>query len=218
MSLPRKGAVMRRRRPRASGVLVLVSLLLAVSATLALRGHLAKLEARASATGPGAAVVVAASALSRGDVLAPSMVRVEELPPSAVPSDSLTAIEEVSGRTLAADVASSEPITELRLAPPGGPIAALVPEGFRAVPVRVTLPAAAVAPGDRIDVMATFVAANAHTETVAAEVEVLRVLQGSTVEGGESATVFVLVTPDAAERLAFAGVHAELSVAVAPPP
>lgn len=209
---------MRRRRPRASGVLVFLSLVLAASATLALRGHLARLEARAAATGPGVPVVVAASALSRGDVLGTSMVRVEELQPSAVPTDVLTNVEEVSGRTLAADVASGEPITGLRLAPAGGPIAALVPEGFRAVPVRVSLPAAAVAPGDRVDVIATFVAANAHTETVAAEVEVLRVLQGSTLEGGEGATVFVLVTQDAAERLAFAAVHAELSVAVAPPP
>jgi Flp pilus assembly protein CpaB len=198
--------------------LVFLSVLLAASATLALRGHLARLEARASATGPGVAVVVAASELSRGDVLAPSMVRLEELAPSAVPSDVLTDIEEVVGRTLAADVAAGEPITGLRLAHPGGPIAALVPEGFRAVPVLVSLPEGAVAPGDRVDVMATFVAATPHTETVAAEVEVLRVLRGSTLEGGQGATVFVLVTPDAAERLAFAGVHAELSVAVAPPP
>jgi pilus assembly protein CpaB len=209
---------MRRRRPRASGLLVVLSVVLAASATLALRGHLVRLEARAASAGPGVPVVVAASALSRGVVLAPSMVRVEELQSTAAPADSVRAVEEVSGRTLAADVAAGEPITGLRLAPPGGPVAALVPEGFRAVPVRVSLPRGALAPGDRVDVMATFVAADAHTETVAGQVEVLRVLEGTTLEGGEGTTVFVLVTPDIAERVAFAGVHAELSVAVAPPP
>lgn len=209
---------MRRRRPRASRVLVLVSLLLASSATLALRGHLTRLEARAAAVGPSVPVVVAASPLRRGTVLAPSMVRIADTPSASLPQGIVETIGAVSGRTLAADVGAGEPITNLRLAPRGGPVAALVPEGFRAVPVNVSLPAGAVVPGDRIDVLATFVAANAHTESVAGEAEVLRVLEGSSLEGGTEATVFVLVTSETAERIAFAGVHAELSVAVAPPP
>lgn len=209
---------MRRRRPRASRVLVLVSLLLASSATLALRGHLTRLEARAAAVGPSVPVVVAASPLGRGTVLAPSMVRIADMPSASLPQGAVRTIEAVSGRTLAADVGPGEPITNLRLATRGGPIAALVPEGFRAVPVSVSLPAGALVPGDRVDVLATFVAGNAHTETVASEAEVLRVLEGSSLEGGTGATVFVLVSSETAERIAFAGVHAELSVAVAPPP
>ncbi len=209
---------MRRRRPRASRVLIVLSLLLASSATLALRGYLTRLEARAATTGPGLPVVVAASPLERGTVLSPAMVRIAETPRGAIPTDVFRAVEEVSGRTLASDVGAGEPITRLRLAPGGGPMAALVPEGLRAVPVSVSLPAGALIPGDRVDVLATFVAANAHTETVAIEAEVLRVLEASGVEGGAGATVFVLVTPQTAERLAFAGVHADLSVAVAPSP
>jgi pilus assembly protein CpaB len=209
---------MRRRRPRASRVLVLLSLLLASAATLILRGHLSRLEARAAAVGPSVPVVVAASALSRGTVLSPAMVQIAESPSASLPPGALQAIEEVAGQTLAADVGEGEPLTSLRLAPRGGPIAALVPEGFRAVPVTVAIPAGAAVPGDRVDVLATFVAANAHTETVAAEVEVIRVLHGSGLEGGGGATVFVLVTPETAERLAFAGVHADLSIAVAPAP
>ena len=209
---------MRRRRPRASRVLVFLSLLLAAAATLALRGHLARLEARAAAAGPGVPVVVAVSALERGTVLGPAMVRIAETPLGSLPPDIFRAVEEVSGRTLDADVAAGEPITSLRLAPGGGPVASLVPDGFRAVPVSVSLPPGALAPGDRVDVLATFVSANAHTETVAREVEVLRLLEGSGLEGGAGATVFVLVTPETAERLAFAGVHADLSVAVASPP
>jgi pilus assembly protein CpaB len=209
---------MRRRRPRASRVLVLLSLLLASSATLALRGHLARLEARAAAAGPGVPLVVAASALGRGTVLFPAMVRIAEAPSGALSTDAFRTVEEVSGRTLASDVSAGEPITRLRLASRGGPVAALVPRGFRAVPVSVSLPAGALVPGDRVDVLATFVAVNPHTETVAVEAEVLRVLEGSSLEGGAGATVFVLVTPETAQRLAFAGVHADLSVAVAPPP
>lgn len=210
---------MRRRRPRASRVLVLLSLLVASAATLALRGHLARLEARAAAAGPGVPIVVAAAQLARGTVLTPGLVRITEIPRSHLPADSVHEVEEVSGRTLAADVAAGEPITQIRLAPSGGPVAALVPDGYRAVPVRVALPAGAVVPGDRVDVLATFVSANPHTEAVATEAEVLQVLEGSSVdETGAGATVFVLVTSATAERLAFAGVHAELSVAVAPPP
>lgn len=208
---------MRRRRPRASRVLVLLSLLLAASATLALRGHLARLEARAAAAGPGVPVVVALSALERGTVLSPAMVRVDESPSGSLPAGTFRAVEEVSGHSLAADVGAGEPITSLRLGPRGGPVAALVPDGLRAVPVSVSLPAGALVPGDRVDVLATFVSGSPHTETVAGEVEVLRVLEGSSFEGGAGTTVFVLVTPETAERLAFAGVHADLSVAVAPP-
>jgi Flp pilus assembly protein CpaB len=209
---------MRRRRPRASRVLIVVSLLLATSATLALRGHLRRLEARAAAGGPSVPVVVAVSALGRGTVLAPSMVRTADTPSPSPPHGAIRTVEEVSGRTLAADVGPGEPITSLRLASRGGPVAALVPDGFRAVPVSVSLPAGAVAPGDRVDVLATFVAANAHTETVVEEAEVLRMMEASGFEGATGTTVFVLVSPEAAERIAFAAVHAELSVAVAPPP
>jgi Flp pilus assembly protein CpaB len=199
--------------------LILLSLLLASSATLTLRGHLARLEARAAAAGPAVPVVVAAGRLSRGTVLAPEMLRVAESPREHLAPGTVPSIEEVTGRTLAADVAAGEPITEIRVTAGGGPVAALVPKGLRAVPVSVSLPAGAVAPGDRVDVLATFVSAAAHTETVAWEVEVLRVLdQRPYEESGASATVFVLVTPDTAERLAFSAVHAELSVAVAPPP
>lgn len=210
---------MRRRRPRASRVLVLLSVLLASAATLALRGHLVRLEARAAAAGPGVPIVVAAAQLARGTVMAPGMVRISEIPRSHLPVDAVHEVEDVSGRTLAADVVAGEPITHVRLAPSGGPVAALVPDGYLAVPVRVALPAGAVVPGDRVDVLATFVSANPHTETVATEAEVLQVLEGSGFdETGAGATVFVLVTSATAERLAFAGVHAELSVAVAPPP
>jgi pilus assembly protein CpaB len=209
---------MRRRRPRASRVLVLLSILLASSATLALRGHLARLEARAESAGPRVPVVVAASALARGTVLVPSMVRMAEAPRGSLSAGAARSVEEISGRTLAADVAAGEPITALRVAPRGGPVAALVPDGFRAVPVSVSIPAGALVPGDRVDVLATFVSANPHTETIAGEAEVLRVLEGTSFEGGTRATVFVLVTSETAERLAYAGVHADLSVAVAPPP
>jgi Flp pilus assembly protein CpaB len=209
---------MRRRRPRTSRVLMLLSFLLASSATLTLRGHLARLEARAAVGGPAVPVVVAAARLSRGTALAPEMLRVVELPRGHLPPGPVRSIDEVAGRTLAADIAAGEPITEIRVTSGGGPVAALVPRGLRAVPVSVSLPAGAVAPGDRVDVLATFVSATPHTETVAPEVEVLRVLnQRPYDESGSTTTVFVLVTPDTAERLAFSAVHAELSVAVAPP-
>jgi pilus assembly protein CpaB len=210
---------MRRRRPRASLILILLSVFLAASATLTLRGHLARLEARATAAGPAVPIVVAAARLARGTVLAAQMLRLAEVPKGHLAPGGVRSVEAVTGRTLAADVAAGEPITQIRLASGGGPVAALVPKGLRAVPVSVSLPAGALVPGDRVDVLATFVSTTPHTETVAVDAEVLRVLDQRTYdESGASTTVFVLVTPDTAERLAFSGVHAELSMAVVPPP
>ncbi len=204
---------MRRRHPRASGVLVLLSLLLAAAATLAVRAHLLRLEAAAAAGGPLRAAVVAASPLSRGTVLSAEMLRVERLPAGGVPPGALDSPAGAVGATLTADLAGGEVVTEARLAS-AGPVAALVPDGLRAVAVEVALPPGALVPGDRVDVLATFGTGSPYTETVAPEAEVLGVVDGGGAEG--AAVVVLLVSPETAERLAFARAYAQLSVAIAP--
>jgi pilus assembly protein CpaB len=204
---------MRRTRPRTSRVLFALSIVLGVVATMAVQARLARLEARARAAGPRRAVVVAATDLARGTVLGPTMLTTRRFPEGSLPPDVLPSPEAAVGRTLAAAVAADEPITGLRLAPPGGPVAALIPPSFRAVPVPAALPASVVRAGDRVDVLATYATGGAHAETVVAGAEVLSVLPAGS-SGPAAVTLMVLVGPESAERLAFARSFADLSVAL----
>jgi len=105
------------------------------------------------------------------------------------------------------------------LAPPGGPVAALVPDGLRAIAITAAVPSGVLAAGDRVDVLATFASGQQpHTETVVEGAEVLSVVTAAGLEESAGAsTLVLLVTPDVAERLAFARAFADLAVAVAPP-
>jgi pilus assembly protein CpaB len=196
---------------------MLVSLLLAGAATLAVRSYLARVEALAATGGPGASVVVATADLPRGTRLTPELLEVQEIPSDYAPPGALASVGQALGRPLAADVLAGEPITSSRLAPRGGPVASLVPEGLRAVPLTVAMPPGAVVPGDLVDVLATFVTGQAHTETVVEGAEVLVAGAGRSQQAaGQAATLILLVSPDAAERLAYAAAFADLAIAVAP--
>jgi pilus assembly protein CpaB len=212
---------MRRTRPRISRVLLVLSVALAAAATLVVQARLARLEARARAraAGPGRSVVAAATDLPRGTVLEPAMLSVRRVPAPYLAPGALASADAAVGRTLAADVAADEPLTDLRLAPAGGPVAALIPAGFRAVPITAALPASAVRPGDRVDVLATFATGGAHTETVVSGAEVATVLPAGSGDAGgpDTVTLIVLVGPESAEALAFARTFADLSVALVSP-
>lgn len=210
---------MRRTRPRVSRVLLVLSVALAAAATLVVQARLARLEARARAVGSGRSVVVAATDLPRGTVLEPAMLALRRVPARFLPTGALASPDGAVGRTLAADVAADEPLTDLRLAPAGGPVAALIPTGLRAIPIPAALPASAVRAGDRVDVLATFATGGAHTETVVPGAEVVSVLPAGSAETGEQSTVtlILLVGPESAEALAFARTFADLSVALVSP-
>jgi Flp pilus assembly protein CpaB len=79
-----------------------------------------------------------------------------------------------------------------------------------------------IEPGDHVDVLASFLPGTAsggpHAETVASEAEVLLVVDRAGYEEPvDAATFVVLVTPETAERLAYARSLGELSLAIAPP-
>jgi pilus assembly protein CpaB len=207
---------MRRRRPRASWLLMLLSILVAAGATVALRTYLSRLESQARAAGPGLPVIVAAADIARGTVLDASMLSVRRIPELYQPPGVLSDPADAIGMTAGTDLVVGDPITETRLTPPGGPVAALVRPGLRAVPVIGDLPAGTLVPGDRVDVMATFAGGQPHTETVAPAAEVLRVLPPP-IAGEPGTTVVLLVHPELAERLAYARTFADLSLAVAAP-
>jgi Flp pilus assembly protein CpaB len=81
---------MRRRRPRTSGVLLFLSLAVAIAATLALESHLRRVEARAAVTGPGRPAVVTTVVLARGTVLEPDALGIREIPAEFAPPGALS--------------------------------------------------------------------------------------------------------------------------------
>ena len=209
----------RRKLPRASFVLLSISVACAVSAGFVMRAYARRLDATRPDGGPPTTLVATTRPIARGmtlaaDALSPIVVPARFVPPGAL-RDPARAI----GRVAVADLAQGEIVTALRLAGEGaGRIASLVPPGMRAVelPVATT---AGVERGDLVDILATFGGGGAHTEVTAEGLEVLatRAAGGTTLAGGAApaaAALIVLAPTDEAERLAFAATFATISVAV----
>lgn len=216
-------ALFRRRLPRTAVAWFAGAALAAAGAALAVRAHVATLEATRPDVGPPEAVVAAAADLSRGTMLAVDSLIVVDVPATMVPPGTVTRAEQAAGRVLVADIAEGEILTETRLGGSGtGPVAAIVPPGLRAFALPVGPPSGTVRPGDRVDVLATY-GANAgrpYTETVATALEVIDVVDGDPpVAGGPGAApsgppIVVLADPFIVERLARASSLALLSVAI----
>jgi pilus assembly protein CpaB len=213
---------MLRRWSTASRLFAVLAVASGVAAFAIVRGYASRLEALRPIVGQPVPVVIAAADLTRGTAIGGSMVRVAPLPSLLAPPGSFPDATEVEGRVLLTDVAEGEAITRTRLAARSvGPVAALVEPGLRAAAVDSGLPPGAVRPGDRVDVLATYGGERPHTETVASELEVLRVMSPSpsgAVGASEVPSLVLLVTPLDAERLAYAKAFADLDVSISTQP
>ena len=223
----------RRRRgrswARSSRVYLVASLALAVASALLLRGYTERLARASQAVGRQLPVLVAGEPIDRGTAAQAGQLALVQVPEALVPPGALSSSDQAAGRVALTDIARGEMVTETRLARVrAGPVASLVPEGLRAFAVPTSLPPGSVAPGDRVDVLATFGSGQPHTETVAEEVEVLLIL-GPSAEGGgavaldaaaagveQSQTLILLVSPTQQEELAFARAFADLAITIAP--
>jgi Flp pilus assembly protein CpaB len=209
-----------RRWSLRSKVLLALAVACGLGAFGIVRGYAARLDALRPAVGSPVPVVVAAETLPRGTVLAQDSLRVTSIPSAFAPPGALRSIDDALGATLVADLAEGEPLTRTRIGTSGGPVAAQVPSGLRAFVVPSGMPAGSVRPGDRVDVLATFGGQRPYTETVATGLEILSVLveEGDTFAATGAVagpTLVLLVTPDAAERLAYAKAFADLTITVA---
>jgi Flp pilus assembly protein CpaB len=111
---------------------------------------------------------------------------------------------------VASTVHEGEVVLRARLAPAGtSPLAAALPPGTRGVAVPVDAAALPVAPGDVVDVLATFDPdlAEGHDPTVA-------VAREAVVVDVEEEAVVVAVTPSQAPRVAFAVAAGAVALAV----
>lgn len=206
---------MRSRRLIIVLVLALVSGLLAGWLALRLIRDNTVTGAIPTASANTAEIVVAARDLPLGRVLTAEDVKVVGWPGDAVPENASTTVEEVLGRGVITPVTMNEPLLAGKMAvkEAGGGLPIVIPEGMRAVSVRVNeviQVAGFVMPGTHVDVFVTIDPPEGRsggpiTKLVLDNVTVLTANQiVQTAPNGEPVTatvVTMMVTPEEAEKL-----------------
>lgn len=180
---------------------------------------------------PTQPVVVAAADLQIGAELKKDDLEVVNFPQGKAPEGSFASPAEIYGRGLVVPVVRNEPILAAKLASKeaGAGLPPVIPEGMRAVSVRVNEVvgvAGYVLPGTRVDVIATASPTNAPgdatSKVVLANVQVLTagVRMEADQEKGKPMQVTVvtlLVNPEQAERLALASTEGKIQLALRNP-
>jgi Flp pilus assembly protein CpaB len=218
------------QRPARATVAWAAAALLALGTARVVATDLAALHRRAT-DGEPRTVVVARRDLALGAVVRADDVGLARLDAPRAPRRPLERAADAVGRTVTVPVLAGGVVVEGAVAPRGRDgLDGLVPPGRRAVRV-VTDDGLRPAPGDVVDVLASFdpslvvdVGGGEPTVTVAAAAVVLAVDATDHGDGGVEAGdplqrvgVTLLVTEAEAHRLAFASANGTLVLAVAPP-
>ena len=180
---------------------------------------------------PTQPVVVAAADLALGSALKKEDLTVLAFPAGKAPEGSFAKPEEVLERGLIVPVVKNEPILAAKLAPKeaGAGLPPVIPEGMRAVSVRVNEVigvAGYVLPGSRVDVIAT-ASPTANVQDTTSKVvlaNVLTLTAGTRMEQDQKdgkpvqvTVVTMAVTPEQAERLALASTEGKIQLALRNP-
>jgi pilus assembly protein CpaB len=194
---------------------------------LALNTMQQPLAARPADGAPTARVVVAARDLPVGSVLASGDLKVVDWPTTALPPGYASDPATVVGRGLITSVSTNEPMLEVKLASKegGGGLSITIPEGMRAVSVKVDEVvgvAGFVLPGTRVDVLATLTTSSGRDEAATRVIlqNVQTLAAGQTIQRdaeGKPQTVTVitlLVDPDQAEKLTLAATEGAIQLAL----
>jgi Flp pilus assembly protein CpaB len=183
---------------------------------------LASLHAQARRSGPLVPVAVARRWLPLGHVIAPGDVTTRRVFAADRPAGSFGDPDRLTGRTVAVPVLAESPVLRGALASRGG---APVGPGQRALWVPLEHAAARPRPGTVVDVLATFPGSEDPTITVARGALVLEPIGGpdptsdggGSDGGGSDGGVALLMTEDAAARVAYALANGAVTLALAPP-
>ena len=121
------------RNPKAVAMLVL-SVIIGLGATIVAAGWISQQGQVASAK-----VVVAAGDIQLGSRLTAQMLKTVDWPSGSIPPGAITKPEALEDRVVKTSILRGEPILEAKLAPVGtkGGLSAVIPEGKRAMTVRV---------------------------------------------------------------------------------
>jgi pilus assembly protein CpaB len=184
-----------------------------------------------SVAAPTQPVVVASADLSLGTAIKKEDLTVMQFPQGAAPEGSFSQTAELIGRGLIVPVVKNEPILTAKLASKeaGAGLPPVIPEGMRAVSVRVNEVvgvAGYVLPGTRVDVVATQSPTDKKQDTISkvvlSNVQVLTA--GTRMEQDQEdakpvqvTVVTLLVNPEQAERLALASTEGKIQLALRNP-
>jgi pilus assembly protein CpaB len=170
-------------------------------------------------------IAVATRELTVGSVLEPTDVRLMPWPGSAMPAGAVASTEGAVGRGLITTVQENEPLLETKLAPAGtgGGLPVLIPDGMRAVSVRVDEVvgvAGFIQPEARVDVMLTMDSQSGEptTEVILQKIRTLAV--GQEVQRDRDGkprmvpVITVAVTPEQAETLSLAAGQGRIQLAL----
>lgn len=161
-------------------------------------------------------IVVAAEKLSLGNRLTDKQLRVANWPRANVPEGPFSDPNEIVGRGVIVPMSANEPVLDSKLASKeaGAGLTSVIPEGMRAVAVRVNDVigvAGFVVPGSHVDIIIIGTPREGGTTTSKIFLENVQVLAaGQSVERDvngkpqNSQVVTMLVTPEDAQKLALA--------------
>ena len=173
-------------------------------------------------------VVVAKVAVQPGEKLIAEQLEVVQFPRTAVPDGVFESADKLVGRVAVVNVAAREPITDFKLAPEGsaGGLSAMIPEGYRAMTVKVDDVVGVsgfVMPGALVDVVVvinpvdTGGPQNPISKIVLQNIKVLA--NGQNIDRPKNdreaeavKAVTLQVTPDQAEKLALASSEGKLQL------
>jgi pilus assembly protein CpaB len=174
-------------------------------------------------------VVVAKSEIPLGTKIVADQLTVVQFPKGSTPDGTFESVDKLVGRVAVASFAAREPITDSRLAPEGtaGGLTAVIPEGYRAMTVKVDDVVGVngfIMPGALVDVV---VVIQPEDSTVGSQGPISKiVLQNIKVlangqnidqpknerEANSVKAVTLQVTPEQAEKLALAATEGKLQL------
>src|SRR5689334_1186175 len=172
-------------------------------------------------------VAVAKVTIPLGSKIVAEQLTVVQFPKESTPDGAFTSPEKLVGRVAVVNIAAREPITESRLAAEGtaAGLAAIIPEGYRAMTVKVDDAAGIsgfIQPGTLVDVVVTIdpegiARQNLISKIVLQNIKVLA--SGQNIdkpkderEANSVKAVTLQVTPEQAEKLALASSEGKLQL------
>ncbi|MBI3827452.1 MAG: Flp pilus assembly protein CpaB [Candidatus Rokubacteria bacterium] len=171
-------------------------------------------------------VVVAALNMGFAEKIGPAHVRLMRWPKSAMPAGAVRRLADAQGRIVRTSLVAGEPLLEAKLAPEmagrGGLMPMLVPEGQRAVTIKVddaVKESGFILPNSHVDVVVSMARTPGAGERVAKLIlqDVVVLAAGQTVEMRDNkpvsvTTVTLALTPEQTERLVLAQTDGRLTL------
>ena len=209
-------------RPKSLALLML-ALGCGLVASVGVTQWMARRHAEPPSDGATQPIFVAIADVGLGDILSPQMLKLEQWPTDKVPPGAISRIEEIEGRRVRTRLYANEPILANKLMGKGASeqgATALIPKGYRVVPVRVDQQSSGsnlILPGDRVDVMVYLTRdpnrdiAETGTRTILQDIKVFAVNEVLDLEKEKdparsinARTISLLVTPEQAAKLILA--------------